>query len=241
MLSSATLLCFTCVVIGMLFLVAFILKCKDKRSVGGVFLKNAASIFFILTAICGIFKNPSQWKYGALIVIGLGFGMLGDIYLDEKWVYPNDKKMYLYAGFISFGIGHLFYISALVINTAISAKLMLIPVAAGIVMAIGNLLLEKPMKQNFGKYKAIVTVYCFILTAMVVTAIVAAVKTQHTAFIVYAIGGVLFLVSDLVLSPMYFGEGKNTPTNFIINHVTYYFGQYMIALSVLLLAPLTVG
>lgn len=222
-------------VIGAFFLVAFLLKCKDKRSVTGVFLKNATSIFFILTAVCGIVKNSASWKYGLLIVVGLVFGMLGDIYLDQKWVYPKDMKQYLYAGFICFGIGHLFYIPALVTAADIGMKLMVIPVITGIVVAAGNLVLEKPMKQKFGEYKAIVTVYSFILAAMVATAVVAAFVSKHPAFIVYAIGSVLFLVSDLVLSPMYFGEGKNTPTNFIVNHVTYYLGQYMIALSVALL------
>lgn len=222
-------------VIGAFFLVAFLLKCKDKRSVTGVFLKNATSIFFILTAVCGIVKNSASWKYGLLIVVGLVFGMLGDIYLDQKWVYPKDMKQYLYAGFICFGIGHLFYIPALVTTAHISMKLMIIPVIVGVVVAVGNLLLEKPMKQKFGEYKAIVTVYSFILAAMVATAVVAAFVSKHPAFIVYAIGSVLFLVSDLVLSPMYFGEGKNTPTNFIVNHVTYYLGQYMIAFSVALL------
>lgn len=222
-------------VIGAFFLVAFLLKCKDKRSVTGVFLKNATSIFFILTAVCGIVKNSASWKYGLLIVVGLVFGMLGDIYLDQKWVYPKDMKQYLYAGFICFGIGHLFYIPALVTTAHIGMKLMVIPVIAGIVVAAGNLVLEKTMKQKFGQYKAIVTVYSFILAAMVATAVVAAFVSKHPAFIVYAIGSVLFLVSDLVLSPMYFGEGKNTPTNFIVNHVTYYLGQYMIAFSVALL------
>ena len=229
------LMCLTCIVIGAFFLVAFLLKCKDKRSVTGVFLKNATSIFFILTAVCGIVKNSASWKYGLLIVVGLVFGMLGDIYLDQKWVYPKDMKQYLYAGFICFGIGHLFYIPALVMTAHISMKLMIIPVIVGVAVAVGNLLLEKPMKQKFGQYKAIVTVYSFILAAMVATAVVAAFVSGHPAFIVYAIGSVLFLVSDLVLSPMYFGEGKNTPTNFIVNHVTYYLGQYMIAFSVALL------
>ena len=229
------LMCLTCMVIGAFFLVAFLLKCEDKRSVTGVFLKNATSIFFILTAVCGIVKNSASWKYGLLIVVGLVFGMLGDIYLDQKWVYPKDMKQYLYAGFICFGIGHLFYIPALVTTAHISMKLMIIPVIVGGVVAVGNLLLEKPMKQKFGEYKAIVTVYSFILAAMVATAVVAAFVSKHPAFIVYAIGSVLFLVSDLVLSPMYFGEGKNTPTNFIVNHVTYYLGQYMIAFSVALL------
>lgn len=220
---------------GVVFLVAFLAKCKDKRSVGGVFLKNAVSIFFILTAAVGLLQNQSRTEYGVLIIVGLAFGMLGDIYLDQKWVYPEDMKKYLYAGFVSFGIGHLFYIPAMIRAAQIELKWLFIPVAAGLVVAVGNLLLEKPMKQNFGEYKAIVTVYGFILAFMAATAVTCAVITGEKTFIVFAAGGVFFLISDLILSPMYFGEGKNTPMNFILNHVTYYLGQYLIAFSVSLL------
>ncbi|MDO4381097.1 MAG: lysoplasmalogenase [Clostridia bacterium] len=226
------------IALGAVFLIAFIMKCKNERSVGGVFLKNAVSIFFILTAVVGLLSNKTRVEYGALIIVGLVFGMLGDIYLDQKWVYPNDKKSYLYAGFVSFGIGHLFYIPAMVRASGLDLKLLLIPAAAGVVVAVGNLLLEKPMKQNFGEYKAIVTIYGFILAFMAATAVTCAVVTGEKAFVAFAAGGVFFLVSDLILSPMYFGEGKNTPLNFILNHVTYYLGQYLIAVSVILLPEL---
>lgn len=224
------------VAVGAAFLVAFLVKCKNERSVGGVFLKNAVSIFFILTAVFGLALNPGCLEYGLFIISGLVFGMLGDIYLDQKWVYPNDMKKYLYAGFISFGIGHLFYIPGMVRAAGLDFKLLLIPLAAGAVVAVGNLLLEKPMKQNFGEYKVIVTIYGFILAFMAATAVVCAVVTGKTAFILFAAGGVFFLISDLILSPMYFGEGKNTPVNFVLNHVTYYLGQYLIALSVFFFA-----
>ncbi len=226
------------IALGAAALIAFLIKCKDERSVAGVFLKNITSIFFILTAACGIFHNPTQWKYGILIVIGLVFGMLGDIYLDQKWVYPKDMTMYLNAGFVSFGIGHLFYIPAILLASGMGVKDMLIPVIAGVLVGAGNLLLEKPMKQNFGKFKVIVTVYGFILAAMAAASVEAAIKTGYTAFIVYAVGAVLFVISDLILSPMYFGEGKNTPANFVLNHVTYYAGQFMIAFSIALMPEL---
>ena len=226
------------IALGAVFLVLFIAKCKNERSVGGVFLKNAVSIFFILTAAVGLIQNKTRVEYGVLILVGLAFGMLGDIYLDQKWVYPSDMKKYLYAGFVSFGIGHLFYIPAMVRAAGIELKWLLIPAAAGLVVAVGNLLLEKPMKQNFGEYKAIVTVYGFILAFMAATAVTCAVLTGEKTFFVFAAGGVFFLLSDLILSPMYFGEGKNTPMNFILNHVTYYLGQYLIAFSVSLLPAL---
>ena len=220
------------IIAGLISLILFIVRCKDKRSVQGVYTKNMTSIMFIFTAVMSTFNNPTQWQYGFMLTCGLIFGMLGDIYLDLKWVYPDDMKKYLEYGFICFGFGHLFYIGAMLVAAKLSFKHMLIAAVVGAVVAAGNRLLEKPMKQNFGKFKGIVTIYSFILAMMVATSVVSAIVTGEKSFIIYAVGAILFLISDLILSPMYFGEGKNTPTNFILNHVTYYAGQYLIAFSI---------
>lgn len=223
------------VICGAIFLVIFLVTCKDKRSVKGVFTKNVTSLFFILTAAAAMLKNEAavgNRGYGLFVLLGLVLGMLGDIYLDQKWVYPDDMEHYLNAGFIFFGIGHVFYICAIAKGAEFSVKHLLIAAAVGVVVAVGNLILEKPMKQDFGKFKAIVTAYGFILSAMAACAVVAAIKTHYTGFIIYAVGSVLFVLSDLILSPMYFAEGKNTPVNFILNHLTYYVGQYLIAISI---------
>ena len=44
-------------------------------------------------------------------------------------------------------------------------------------------------------------------------------------------GGVLFAISDLILSGTYFGEGKERPVDIITNGVTYYLAQFAIAFS----------
>ena len=46
-------------------------------------------------------------------------------------------------------------------------------------------------------------------------------------------GGVLFAVSDLILSGTYFGEGKERPFDIISNAITYYLAQYVIAFSIM--------
>lgn len=227
---------------GLVSLIAFLVKCFKQRSVVGVFLKNLVSIFFILTAVSATFLNPTQFKYGILVICGLVFGMLGDIYLDQKWVYPQDMAQYLYAGFITFLIGHTFYITALYkMGSVYGLKPvhLLISIAVGVVICVGNLILEKPTKQNFGKFKPILSLYSLFVGTTPAISVVGAIVTYGTdgfmPFVVFAIGGVFFLISDLVLSPMYFGEGKNTPANFVINHVTYYIGQYLFALSIVFL------
>ena len=102
-----------------------------------------------------------------------------------------------------------------------------------------NLILEKPTKQHYGSYKLIVTVYTFFVAGTFASSLTAAIFTRGTEafvpFVIYAIGAALFLISDIILSPMYFGDkSKNNPTNFILNHVTYYLGQYIFALTIVL-------
>ncbi|MGN0447232.1 MAG: lysoplasmalogenase [Acutalibacteraceae bacterium] len=220
------------VILGAITLVAFMVKCNKKRSVGGVFLKNTVSMFFIITAVLGTYLNGEHWQYALTVITGLAFGMLGDIYLDQKWVYPPDDNKYLAAGFTCFGIGHIVYVAGMYIKAEFSPKDMIIPLITGLVVAVANLILEKPMKQDFGKFRPVLAIYGFVLALTLGTAVMAAVKTGQTAFIIYAVGAVFFLLSDLILSPMYFGVGKNTPFNFVINHLTYYIGQYMIALTI---------
>lgn len=237
-------------VLGAAALLSFLINFNKKRTVMGVFNKMTVSIFFIAVAFFGVMKNllPVQGvyngcdvevvKYGILILVGLVFGMLGDIYLDQKWVYPDDNDKYLYAGFITFGIGHIFYVTALTVKAGLNFKNLLVAAAIGLVVAVVNLGLEKLTKQNYGKFRPIVTLYTFLVTLTPATALVASVVTASSGnalpFIVFTVGGVLFLLSDIILSPMYFKEGQNTPLNFVLNHVTYYLGQYIFALTIVL-------
>ncbi len=228
--------------LGAVFLILFMIKCHKQRSVLGVCIKSLTSIFFLLTAVTATFCNsdyPDLWKYSLPIVMGGVFGLMGDIYLDQKWLYPQHNDQYLNMGFISFGIGHFFYMGAMYTQAKFSFKDMLVPVVIGVIVTVVNLALEKPTKQKYGKFFAIVTVYCLILGTMLGTAFWAYIKTRQIAYLVFTIGAALFLLSDVILSPMYFAikQDRNTPVNFVLNHATYYIGQFMIAFSVFLLEP----
>lgn len=223
--------------LGAAFLVLFMVKCCKQRSVEGVFIKNIVSLFFLMTSITGTLANPEYWELGISIIAGGIFGMLGDIYLDQKWVYPEHNDQYLFAGFTCFGVGHLIYIAGLLHQVEFTAKDFIIPAVCSVVVAVGQLILEKPTKQKFGKFKPILVIYCLILPFAMGLAFAAGYKTQQMAYMIYAIGMVMFLISDIILSPMYFAiaKDKNTPINFILNHGTYYIAQFMIAFSITLL------
>ncbi len=67
------------------------------------------------------------------------------------------------------------------------------------------------------------------------SSIVAAQVTGEQVWYIMSAGGILFLLSDLVLSGTYFGEGKNKPSYVVVNHALYYGAQFCIASSILFL------
>ncbi|MCQ2462860.1 MAG: lysoplasmalogenase [Clostridia bacterium] len=223
---------------GAAFLTSFLITCNKKRSVTGVFNKATVSVFFIITAVIGLFKSTdsSVIQYGLFTIIGLIFGLLGDIFLDQKWVYPDDMAKYLNCGFIVFGIGHIVYITSMFRFYSLGLKDIIFPAVFMVVVWIASTVIGKLQHQVYGQFKLILNIYTVIIAFMVGTSLWLAFTHYSICTLVYAIGAVFFLLSDLILSPMYFKEGSNTPINMILNHITYYIGQYMISLSIFFIA-----
>ncbi len=232
--------------LGLVSLLVFLITCNKKRSVPGVFTKMVVSLFFIATAFFGINHVVSATadmtiiKYGLMIIMGLVFGLLGDIYLDQKWVYPDDDEKYLYAGFAVFAIGHFFYVGAMIMTAGLNFTHMLIASALAILVVIVNLIMERITKLNFHKFRLVVSLYSFVVGLTMTTALVAFAVTYMASgltlavpYLVFTVAGALFLVSDIILSSQYFGT-HNTPLFFVMNHVTYYLAQYLIALTIVI-------
>lgn len=218
---------------GAIATLVFLIVRVKKGGMPGLFTKAIASFCFIATAIAAANKNSTFIGFASLIVLGLVMGMLGDIWLDLKWIHLEKKDSYLYAGFISFLIGHLFYISSVYLYSPWSVKSIIIAAVGALVIATVATLMEKPMKMNYGKFKLILFLYSLVLSFTVTSSIVTAVITGgEKVWVVMSIGAVLFILSDLVLSGMYFGENKNTPVNVVINHSLYYIAQFFMASTI---------
>ena len=230
--------CIILIVLGAGALAFYLLeKCK-RYSLKGVLIKTVVSLLFIVTALAATIQNPGH-ILNNFIIAGLILGLLGDIFLDLKYVYPNDDKPYTYAGFIVFGIGHILFIIGMMIQFFGNGNFLyfLIPVVGALLFSIINLLTEKPMGLAFKDLKVIVCIYAFILALNPLTSLLLCIHTgwANPSIIMLFVGGILFAVSDLVLSKTYFGEGHEKPLDFILNYVTYYGAQFVIAFSLLFL------
>ena len=234
------LICTVLTILGALFLAWFLAEKLKKYSVKATFIKSILSALFIAVAVCAWFlaaRSRALRIPGLFIILGLVFGLTGDIWLDLKFVFPQGDEPLTYSGFAAFGIGHILYITALILGFYPEGGVLylLVPVALAVVLSFGNIVLEKPMKLTYGKMKPTVIAYGVLLFSMVLTAgsFALAHSWKEPALNLIFIGGILFAASDLILSGTYFGVGKERPVDIILNYLFYYAAQFLIAWSVL--------
>lgn len=221
-------------IVGILATAVFLVLRVQRGGIAALYAKAVASLCFIATAIAATNENRLFLDFGSWMTFGLVFGLLGDVWLDLKWIYLQDKDSYLYSGFIFFLLGHVCFVTAVFKVGPYTPASLIVAFAAALVIALVAILMEKPLKMHYGKFKWIVFLYSFMLALTMTMSMTLAVITGfEKMWTVMSVGGLLFLLSDLVLSGMYFGEGKNTSFNVVLNHTLYYAAQFIMAATVL--------
>ena len=228
---------------GALLLFVYIREKIRAYSVKAVLLKSLVSALFIMVGVYGAWRSAAKGAVSPLapfVVLGLVFGLLGDIWLDLKYVFPEKDEPFTYAGFCVFGVGHILYITGMLLGFYPAGRPLAViaPLLLGAVLSAGNALLEKPMKLHFGKFKGVVIAYGVLLFSMVLIAgsLALAHGWRETPLNLLFAGGVSFALSDLILSGTYFGVGRERPIDLVLNYITYYAGQFLIASALVFLA-----
>ena len=211
-------------ILGMIALAFYIPEKIRGYTVKAVFIKTAVSVLFVAVAVTA----RSSDVLAIFVVLGLLFGLLGDIWLDLKYVFPDHDSAFTYAGFTVFGIGHILYVAGLITQYGAGrflwASFALAAVAAGLISV-----LEKPMKLVYGHMKPVVLLYGFMLFSTVFVSGGLLLIHGDVALWLIFVGSALFAISDLILSGTYFGKGKERPVDLISNYLFYYTGQFLIA------------
>lgn len=220
-----------------LMAILFIAVRAWKGGLISMLLKALASFGFVAMGVIGLAVSELENKIPlGLIVLGLVLGMIGDIMLDLKVIYDNDK-IYLNAGMLSFGLGHLAYFSALTLLAYETEKSLWLPVlvSIGVALCVTAVILiggKKIMKLDFGEYLGQTIAYTILLSFMVEYALVLAILEACPWILFIAMA--LFFLSDVVLSTQYFGGKLHDKLYIVINHVLYYSAQILIALFIFL-------
>jgi len=227
------------------FSVSLFLNTRLKKGgVEGVVTKALASLCFILLAVFLTATKTGLNLYNSFavscIIAGLVCGLIGDILLDLKVIYPFHQNKYLTYGMSAFGLGHLFYISSLILFAQNTINLfaekwlfLLIIVAISVLLTVIIYFASKKiLKFKFDNFAKIVNVYTFILLLATILSIYLSFLITGLPLYVLAIGFVLFLLSDLVLSTQYFGGKQDDKTLIFVNHLLYYLAQITIAVFI---------
>ena len=219
--------------------ISLVLYVREKiraYSLKAALIKSVVSTLFIAVGVYGMHvsvPNAGGNPIGPLVGMGLACGLLGDIWLDLKYVFPEHDQTFTYAGFAAFSIGHVLYIAGMLVRffPPDGIAYVLVPIALGVVLSVVNAALEKPMKLDYGRMKPVVIAYGILLfTTMLLSGSLALSHgLQEPALNLLFAGSVLFAISDLVLSGTYFGMGHERPVDFVLNYFTYYPAQFLIA------------
>ena len=211
-------------------------KCRKS-----LILKMICATMFVSIGVLSMFIADNFSKYATTMLVGLVFGWIGDYFLHAK---PTNA--YFATGFTSFLIGHIFYIVAYV-----KALPKLFPeyemfnapeIAVALVVITSALIAAKVLKVNFSPkiVKYAIAVYFLIITFMFVKASALGYHQWQSGaeggilpFVLLTLGSLFFVLSDATLGIIIFGGQKRNYPLKIFNIITYFWGQIMLASSIL--------
>ena len=219
-------------VIGVILLVAYLTKRTANVKLPFVLLKSVLSVCFIaFGAFSGALNVNLPMLSTALFVCGGVCGLLGDVYLDFKYLYKEHTDTYLYSGFISFAVCHVFYTFAMLTMYDAGLPNFLFAIFGGFVVFAAVPVTEK-MGLFYGKFKVIAAIYSFILgftTGLSFTFIIS--EGADFQRVALHVALMFFLLSDALLSNIYFSRKEKDRTNrvlIVLNHLFYYIAQFLI-------------
>lgn len=225
------MLIFFSIVFIISWMIYVFLKLK-KPSVIALLFKSITTFTLIGMALY-IHSNGLNFPgFGYFVIVGLVLGLLGDVFLDLKLMYPKDNDLFTYFGFYSFLFGHLLYIFYFISNfdNSMFEVSILFGLAGFVVFLV--LMTEKPMQLNYGKFRIISSIYAFVLSLITFLSLWIGIREAINGFIIFGIGMVSFLISDLILSQSYFGR-KEKQWMIYTNYIFYYLAQLLIVMSLL--------
>ena len=226
-------------VLGMLLQGIFIAVEHKGMMTAAAVLKGTAALVFVIIGFIGygyFLKSPEAVNTDAtagltktvsfMICLGLFFGMLGDIILALRFVFMTKLHMVFLLGILVFFIGHIFYMIALIPMS--ENMLICVPVGAviaAVIMAVIYKTMEiKPAYMIFGLF------YIEAVVIMTVIAVGNRIEVSSAFRTWFAVGAVLFTISDIIMIFNTFGEKKRFFPR-IMNLSLYYVGQLLIATS----------
>lgn len=210
---------------------AFIVLEHKKNMLTALLLKALASLLFVLGGLFA-FSLATLFPYAKLILLGLMLGAIGDVCLNLRFLLTDGAKRVFILGIAAFLLGHVAYLVALV-TRAPMALLYALPVAAILSFFLIRFVLSRVEVGGVIKTFGIVYLCVVFLMASVALALFI-LQPQSPGSALFALGGLLFAASDVLLVLGQFG--RRTYRGFrALNLSLYYVGQVCICLTIALM------
>lgn len=194
-------------------------------------LKMMTSLLLFLFAFLAVFESRNS-DYSRFIIVGLGMGILGDLFLGLQRLDRKRKHLHLALGIASFSLGHIFYSFAFQRYAGLPFYVYL-PLA--VIILLLSLVFIRKQKLNFGKAKKSSYAYLFISSVFLTFAFGTFYSGINPVSIFVAFGAVSFAASDFLLSFLYFQSVRRYRILKYANIILYYLGQVLLSATVLLI------
>ncbi len=200
--------------------------------VNTVYAKTIASLFFLVVCISSYLYSKNSFSYFILLLIGLFFSFLGDIFLGIQSKNKESLGKQFILGVVSFSLTHIFYIASFSYIHPFSIKDLFL---SFIMLFLVITFLRSKNDFDFQGFFILSCMYACIISLMFCKCISTCLFLGKSASsIILITGSSLFVISDIILSFIVFGK-NHTKYLTIFNLMTYYIGQILIASSVLFL------
>lgn len=189
-----------------------------------IILKTAASLCFVLTGICGYLQKKSNGQFSKTMLTAFFGSMAGDILL----ALDQNQGIFFILGVVSFAFAHILFSFAFCRLSPITKK----DYAVTAVVFVCLLLLLFLGNFNFQGLLPVLIGYAAIISFMMVKSLSLfnCKKIKNSAAVLILSGGVLFLLSDIVLLFWLFGIGIPKEVQ-SVNWVLYYLAEGCLAAS----------
>lgn len=235
------ILLFLAVILEFVFVPLFLKASWPKKTKKSLILKMICASLFVCAGFLAVTISDNTSDFAKLVITGLIFGWLGDFFL-----HVSDKPICFLIGLLSFLGGHIFYICAYsrAIEQYFNGTGFFNPVeiCAFILVFGAAVIYAVTRKMRLGAALIPVSVYTATLVAMLIKASSLGLRILFSyGQIMYPVlvcvmlifGALQFVISDALLAIMQFsGRKKNRPMK-IINIVTYFAAQILLACTLL--------
>ena len=214
----------------------FIVSKVTNYSLKTIIFKTIASLFFVALAAYLFTLTQGHVLFKTFALLGLIFGLLGDVFLGFKYITTKTKPFWILAGMYAFAFGHISYVIALFTEFYIRGQVVFaaMPFVTALVLCTIYMFVSRRVGINFGpKMLPFGLFYLFCLTSMLSTSFYMALLHNFTNItsVMFFCGAICFATSDFMLTGAYFKAGQRPKPYLAIYSVAYYVAQFVIAFS----------